>query len=194
MTPFVPESKTNARGQLDWNSVMESLCTNEHRNKLIIDLVKANQNNKILLLTRRVEHAKRMVSMLTEEGIKSTIMAGSVKNALESRVIVGTVPKIGTGWDESNYFKEYSGEKVNLLILTLSIKELQTFEQVRGRVMRSDTPSVIYFVDNHPTIKKHFNGLKGWINETGGQIEEVHVGAPVEDVGDVEIKYDSGDD
>ena len=49
------------------------------------------------------------------------------------------------------------------------------FEQVRGRGMRADTPTVVYLNDKHSITRRHMSIMRKWIRETKGEIIELKI-------------------
>lgn len=156
------ECQKNRQGTVDWNHLLNSLCDHEERNSYIIDFVKNNLEFKILILTWRKSHAKLLHSKLNSMGIKTAIMAGTTTTYSDSKVLVGTISKIGTGFDEKSACPDFGGERINLLLMVGSSKSENIIDQTVGRVFRSTDPYVVFFFDDVPTIKKHYYIFKKW--------------------------------
>ena len=86
---------------------------------------------------------------------------------------MGTTSKMGVGFDEANFCDDYDGKPSDLLIITQSFKSWPMFEQVRGRGMRADTPTVVYLNDKHSITRRHMSIIRKWIRETNGEIVEL---------------------
>jgi hypothetical protein len=166
--------KGQFKGSVNSGKLYESLSQSEERNNIIIDIIKSNQHCKFIVLSKRVEHVAILYQNLLEEGITCDTLAGDKSVYYDSRALVGTMPKMGTGFDEENACEDYQGIKSNVEILAHSVKEWQAFEQYRGRVMRSSFPIIIWFEDDHKMCKNHWKGLTSWINETNGTIKDIH--------------------
>lgn len=162
MTGIEVEIKKNKQGTVDWNSMINDLCESDIRNGYIIDFVKANLQFKILILTWRKEHANHLHRRLNDLGIKTAIMAGTKTSYSDSKVLVGTISKIGTGFDEKSACADFGGERINLLLMVGSTKSENVIEQTVGRVFRATDPYVVFFYDNVATIKKHYGIFKKW--------------------------------
>lgn len=166
-TGIKPETKKNKQGTLDWNNLVTTLCENEIRNSYIIDFVKQNLQFKILILTWRKGHAKLIHEKLNSDGIKTAIMAGTTTSYSDSKVLVGTISKIGTGFDEKSACQDFGGERINLLIMVGSTKSESIIEQTLGRVFRSTDPYIVFFNDDVGTIRNHYSILKKWATQSG---------------------------
>ena len=78
---------------------------------------------------------------------------------------------ISTGFDVSTSAEEYDGMEADVLILMMTIKKEPLMKQTIGRVVgRAKTPTVIYFIDENGSQKRHFNGTKKMIEEVKGEI------------------------
>ncbi len=173
-TGVVVPLKHNIRGQLDWISLLTDLCRHEYRNKLICDIVKHYKDAKILIMSRRKEHVQILEKTLIQDGEKVSSMYGTKKNYNDARVLIGTVSKIGTGFDEKALCNDFNGHRIDLLILTCSIKSLELLEQVVGRAFRSKKPTVIHLIDNNNISKSHWKGALRWYKSRQGEITEYY--------------------
>lgn len=165
-------TKQGARG-LDFTDLTHSLINNEERNRLAINCVKCNRHRKIIIMVRFKDHVPILQNMLTEEGIKVDTLFGSKEEYHDSDVLIGTIPKMGVGFDEANSCEDYKGRPSDLLILMTSIADQDCYEQVKGRVMRSDDPVIFYMEDNMGIVKRHIDSIEDWIRQTKGQVLEV---------------------
>ena len=177
-TGVVVPLKHNIRGQLDWISLLTDLCRHEYRNKLICDMVKHYKDAKILIMSRRKEHVQTLEKALTQADEKVSSMYGTKRHYNDARVLIGTVSKIGTGFDEKALCQDFNGHRIDLLILTCSIKSLELLEQVVGRAFRSKEPTVIHMVDNNNISKSHWKGALRWYKSRQGSITECHAPPP----------------
>lgn len=172
-TGIKPIIHQNAKGDMDWGKVVNDLCNDPIRNGYVLGLVKNNPEFKICILTWRKEHAFNLHQWLTDMGEKAAVMAGKTKTYSDSRVLVGTVSKIGTGFDEQNACLDFAGERINMLILLGTTKSEQLLEQTLGRAFRADLPHIIVFTDDVPAIKRHWTIIKKWCISHNGEIYEV---------------------
>lgn len=187
-TGFSPEVSQRA-GRLDFNAMLKSCVTSGHRNNIILGLIQSNPDRKILCLTRLKEHIDILLPQIKALGEKVDYFAGNKKTYSDSRVLLGTISKIGTGFDEKNACKDFGGQRINMVILMTSIFDRNLLEQNVGRGFRSDDPIVIDLVDDHATFKKHWYERRKWYLETGGMIHEMKVSSD----GDIVMgkEYDS---
>ena len=156
-----------------FNDLVTHQSYNEERNKLIIDLLTNNRGYKTIIITKLKDHCKKLKELIEKEGLESSELFGSKKNYVAKNILIGTGSKMGVGFDEANFCDDYDGRPSDLLIITQTFKSWPMFEQVRGRGMRSDHPSVIMFNDNHAITKKHFRQIKKWVKETNGTLHEI---------------------
>jgi hypothetical protein len=167
------ESRKGGQG-VNWNVLMSSLTSNPHRNQLIVDVVAKNPDRKILVLTGLVKHVKTLYQMLKEKGESVDYMCGNKKMYADSRVLIGTISKIGTGFDEESFCRDYGGKRIDLAILVQSVAKSALLEQSVGRAFRAHLPNIIHFVDADPTIERHWKRVaRPWYKSRGGTIKEI---------------------
>ena len=170
--------KLSKVGQTDWTALQRDLLMHPDRNEIIFSLINKNPQEKILILTRLVDHVKYLYDTLQKYGYNVDYMAGNKKKYNDSRILIGTVSKIGTGFDEKAACADFGGVRIGLLLLVCSIKDVACLEQVAGRVFRADFPKIIHFVDEVGIIKdKHWPIAKKWYTSRNGIIFD-HVYKP----------------
>lgn len=167
LTGIKPEIKTNRQGTMDWSNVVSQLCKNETRNGYILSLIQNNSEFKILVLTWHKEHAFNLYTWLKELGHSVAVLAGNKRVYSDSRILIGTISKIGTGFDEKYACSDFGGVRINMLLLVGSTKSESLIEQLVGRVLRADAPYVIDFIDEVPSIKRHWTTRKKWYLANG---------------------------
>lgn len=167
-TRIAPEVRYTPRG-LDWSHVVETLSLNPRRNQLVLDIART-ADCKTLVLTERVPHAQLLHEMFVSAGFRTDYLAGKKSTYSDSRILIGTVSKIGTGFDERAACSDFGGERISLLILLLSTKSKTRIEQSVGRVFRSEYPRVVHFVDDHKVCERHWRVAKSWYISRNGQI------------------------
>lgn len=172
-TGIIIKGELNKDGTLDWASVNREKAFSEARNTLIHNMVMSNLSHKILVLTLMKEHSTIIHESLIEAGVNSSIMIGLKKSYSDANVLVGTISKLGTGFDELSACIDFNGVRIDTLILVASIKSLSLITQIMGRVFRSDNPTVIDLCDEMPTLHKHHKIRNKWYEENGASIEHV---------------------
>lgn len=156
---------------VDYTNLCCSLSEIEEYNRAILNIVKQHSNNKFIILTRRVEHGAALVKMFRENDISADTMMGTKKSYVNSRVLIGTFSKIGTGFDEkTSSASVFKGNVSDSLILCHSVKKEANFEQFRGRVMRTDNPTIYWLNVGNKTIRSHLRPIKKHVDATGGTI------------------------
>lgn len=167
---FATEGEHNPFGQL-----VTKQCTSLERNQLILDILLQNQKYKTIIATSRTEHCKTLKSMIEEKGMESSELYGNKKNYKTKNILIGTGSKMGVGFDEANFCDDFDGRASDLLIICYTFASWAPFEQVRGRGMRAETPTVIMLNDQHNITKKHFRQIKKWVRETNGEVIEMNL-------------------
>lgn len=144
------------------------------RNELIVDLVEQcmKSKKKCMVLTTTTAHVDILAEMIDKSlpKYKYSKYYKSINNCNNYHILLGTVPKVGTGYDEATACVDFDGVKSNVLILCTSIKSPGLFEQLAGRVMRSSSPHIVILMDDDRIPENHVKGLMSFIRETNGQI------------------------
>jgi hypothetical protein len=167
------EEDKNKMGGLDWAKYVAKQTESFVRNDQIFDIVTSHSQFKILILTWREEHALFLGEMFSKHGESVDTMTGMKKEYNDSRILIGTVSKLGTGFDEANVCKDYGGRRIDLLIMVGTMKDEDLLEQVAGRCFRSDFPNIVYMVDNNEIAHSHWNVANDWFKSRNGTITEV---------------------
>lgn len=170
--PDVKQRFSNGKVNLDYNDLINKVSDNEDYNKELLNLIKNNLHYKILVLVARKAHAVYLHNCLTEMGISSAYMIGGVKNYKDCNCLIGTLQRIGTGWDQSKAALDFDGVKINLLIWCTSTKQQTVLEQGFGRVYRADNPTIFYLLPNHPTFENHYKIAKRYLKTLNCNIHE----------------------
>lgn len=158
-------------GTPNWNKLLNAICEDQERNKLILDMVKQYYTqHKILILSDRVEHVIFLCDAIKNMEISCDYMAGKKKTYNDSNVLVGGIKKIGTGFDEANACANFNGVRLDLLILVTSIKKQSRLEQVAGRCFRAKFPQIVYLIDENPISQKHFKQGISWFVSRNGTV------------------------
>ena len=155
------EPQFDSRGKLIWNSVIEQQTQNRDKDEIIRKICLHHQDRSILILTKRIEHIRRLEQILSQDCSVSTLKENETQFNRTDRVLIATFSKVGTG---------FSHDVLDLLILACDTEEY--FLQYLGRVFRrEDVHPIVYdIVDDHPVLKRHFSNRKKVYLQTGGQI------------------------
>ena len=173
-TDFTVEPKVGPRGII-FDSVIEQLDANQERNWLIIQLVLDNLDQKILILTKHVDHARNLHQWLSYYlsfyGKTVSLLAGNIKWYDDADVIVATFSKAGRGFDEESGCRNWGGRRIGMGILAASTKKI---EQPAGRFLRAEIPVIFDIVDNQKNVKDHWRLRKKWYESRNGQIYSIN--------------------
>ena len=93
LTEVEPEIVLNRKGHTDWNHLTNSLCENKRRNRLIVKLIQANQDKKVLFLSARKNHVLEISRLLTKKEIIHSTFYGKFKSYTDNMVVLGTFRK-----------------------------------------------------------------------------------------------------
>jgi superfamily II DNA or RNA helicase len=160
----VTEKKTRY-GQMDFTGMVQELYANEKRNQCVLDWVKINMgnNHKIMVLTVYREHATTLHNMICEQVYpQASLLMGGIRKYIDSRILVGTFSKIGTGFDAASSAEEWDGIHFDLLLLVATTKQMGWLEQLCGRVFRAEMPVIVDFADNQGIFMAHSKIRDKW--------------------------------
>jgi hypothetical protein len=179
------EEERNKNGTLVPSSIQKSLLENKFRCKIIQAILYNHINHRKFICMQRLTDKKedgtfginKMVEDIKNLGITADCLFGSKSEYKQSQVLVGTFGKIGTGFDEENACGDFYSNptKSDTLIFVNSVLSHYLYEQIRGRVMRTqdEIPMIVYLIDDNKNVQNHFKKLKPWIEETNGKIINV---------------------
>ena len=170
------EEKFNDKGLfkdcINFGALLKNLTESEERNKIFVDIVKSNPQEKFILLSKLVEHITTLETMMADEGLVCDSLKSDKETYENSPLLLGSVKKMGVGFDESNYIEDLDYPS-NVVIFGTSVKSHSSYEQFRGRGMRRENPMIIWPVDNHQTIRNHTKFIEKLVKQTNGTIIEI---------------------
>lgn len=168
----------NKAGVMSTVHMVNKLVEFEARNKLIIELIEdiySEPDRNVLVLTDRVEHTKKILSMLpahtqSETGILSSGMKPGVRDEFcaSKRILISTYQLVKEGFDVA---------KLNTLVMATPRPDI---EQIVGRILRVEKskrmtePLIIDIVDT--TFRRQFQSRLGLYKERNYMIEKVKLG------------------
>jgi len=168
----------NKAGVMSTVSMINKLVEFESRNKLITELLEdvyTEPDRNVLVLTDRVEHTKKILSMLPEHiqkesGILSSGMKPGVRDEFcaSKRILISTYQLVKEGFDVA---------KLNTLVMATPRPDI---EQIVGRILRVEKskrttqPLIIDIVDT--TFRRQFQQRLSLYKERSYVIEKVTIG------------------
>lgn len=173
ITGITPKTEKNKMGNLDYNSYLNSLVNSENRNQICIELVKKNRNKKGLILSSRTKHCEIFEDLLSKENIPYDTLYGNKKTHIDSEILIGTISKIGTGYDQAQKADKFDGISFDYLILATTIKEERSLTQVFGRMFRKEGTTIYYLIDDHSISKSHLRENMKWIKTLNCKLSEI---------------------
>lgn len=157
---------------IDWNKLLDEIVYNDDRNMLIAHLCIVNPERKIMILTARVEHAKRITELLTELDEDVQQLTGKKKKCSDSRILVAGYKKAGTGFDLANYVDDYDDIPTNMIIMATPFKDETMIEQASGRA-RGELPVIYDLVDDNKTTLNQWRKRQTWYKRVKAEIIEI---------------------
>ena len=127
----------------------------------------------ILILTWLTEQIDLLMPALEAAGIQATSYYGSQKQYIENQVCVGTLGKVGFGFDEAYAAVDFSGIPFSCIVLPLTVKDSAFYEQIIGRGMRSKNPLFVTFIDSHFITRAHWKKNAQWVETHNVELSEI---------------------
>ena len=174
-TGIETEYTLNKQGTTNFAQLCHDLSFNPKRNALIVNYVENNSDKKIILLSWSVEHCKFLYDLLKARNHSVDVLAGNKSTYIDSRILIGTVSKISTGFDAKMVAENFDGLNIDTIILCGSTKSHNLHIQSIGRAFRSDCPTIVDVVDNDRISRSHWSARKKNYLELNCDIKEIRV-------------------
>jgi superfamily II DNA or RNA helicase len=156
--------KVASTGRVNWDATIKQQADNSIRNQLIVNIVKSFSSKTFLILCKRVSHIDALEKLFFAAEILTEAIHGSkTPSSFNKRVLIGTVQKLGTGFDCPG---------INALLLACDIERY--FIQALGRVFRDPRiePVIFDLVDENEILRRHYSMRRQVYIEAGGTIIE----------------------
>ena len=164
------ETPRKENGDTDWSALVKEMQANSERNDIIVKVVRAFPLSKILILTSEKSHVQHLYERLSVVEPCDYLM-GNKKSYQDTRILIGTVSKLGRGFDEQAFCPDFNGTRIDLLIMCSSYRSVTVIEQTAGRAFRSDFPQVVHLYDNNSILGGHWKIARKWYKSRMGEVE-----------------------
>lgn len=170
-TPFQPRieyMRVNGKDVVNWNVLKFSIENNRRRWEMIADIIEKNHpEENVLVICDLVNQTKNIHNILVARGVSSSMYVGNMKTYdATSRVLVGSLKKCGTGFDDSRF---------SVMIVATDMTDVR---QTEGR-LRMEGCTIYDIVDDHFFFEKHFSQREGWYIVRGATIIHItHISPP----------------
>lgn len=159
-TGIKTEIVNSKMGTPDWSKLVRDLSMDPTRNAFIVDLIEKNVDKKIVVLTWSKDHVDLLYNVLKSRNQSVDYLCGNKSKYVDSRVLLGTISKISTGFDAKNASIDFDGKDIDMLIAAGSTKSHNLHIQSIGRAFRSENPVIIDLVDDNRISKSHWSARK----------------------------------
>lgn len=175
-TNFTPPRTMNVMGVLDWTAMVTWLTENQDRQRFIADVVATLGQRKCLILTAQTEiprtFPKELALRMSNKKVSS--FYGSQTTYSDCDVLLGTIGKIGCGFDEQNFCKDWGGRRFDTVVMIDTYSSIHVLIQAIGRGERSDDPMVVHVIDNDKTVRHHWDVAVKYYKSRGCEIKELY--------------------
>jgi len=157
-----------------WVNMIKEIHLNPQRINIVCDLVENSEDyHKIMIVCYFKEAVLLTIEELNNRGISCDRLFGNDKSYNDAKVLVSTINKAGTGFDQASFTDNPNVEKINMLILCTSNRARIPIVQVLGRSLRGVRPSVYMIVDDNNTIEKHWKETVKIAKEMGATVKRL---------------------
>lgn len=129
-----------------------------------------HQNRKIMVISRFKFMFEQLEPLLVQAQLPFGRFYGNVQKFDESPILLSTVQKGGTGFDEENFCDQFSGIAINTVILASSIAFKGLLFQVIGRGLRGNDPWVFDIAHENNSLENRRKDRVALYNKTNGTI------------------------
>lgn len=171
---LIPTTKA-PNGKADWQQLQKSVMLNTTINDKIVNFITKQQDKKILVLAWNKQHINVLYEMLVKIGEKVDYMTGTKQSYKNGRILLGTISKISTGFDEKNTCIDFDETRLNMLILLGSTKDVALLTQMSGRVFRSDESVIVDVIHDNTILKGHWYSRKKWYDQHAESLTTIKI-------------------
>lgn len=154
-----------------WSNIVREVLLDNERDLMIKKIIEMEQDKKILILTALCEHAKRL-NLLIEN---SALLIGSDKRTEDKKVMIGTISKLGVGFDPAFSLDNFDQEHYQVLILDCTFKKRSLITQIIGRILRREDVMIYQICDSHPIYRNHWRKIRSFYLEKKFIVKEVKI-------------------
>ncbi len=164
-TRVVPPTVKDKNDNTNYRVITSYLVTSKERNRCLIEQALLHPEEKSLIFVWFQVHVELVYSLCKTYGLDVSCYYGDQKSYPNAKVVVGSIKKMGIGFDEEGVCEGYDGTRLNHLIMGWSTTQPELLIQYVGRVLRSENPRVTYLVDDHGILEKHWKVAKSWMTD-----------------------------
>lgn len=145
---------------------------------MIVDIANIKKDKKIIIMTWTKRHVELLYKKFSEEYPDESVdtFYGTKKRYKNSRILIATIDKLNRGFDEKSFCPDFDGTRLNCLFLVSTTRSKVLVEQMVGRVLRSDDPSVYYFIDDNNISKVHYRECRPVFKGLNAKIKTIDKG------------------
>ena len=149
--------KKMLRGELvtDYQKIISEVLYNENRYVKCIDKMLSFPDSKWIILCLYKKQLNIVCKFFDDRNLGYETFSGSDKYFKDSRFLIGTVAKMGTGVDYKNACYEYEGKEPTHMMAMFTVRDKSALKQYIGR-LRVKNPYIIHLVDQQPILRSQF--------------------------------------
>ena len=175
-TEIREKEERSKTGEVISAKLRKNLVNNTFRQRIMLYMImNLSDYHKIMCIRMVKASIPEFTQQIRNCGITADSMYGFKGNYQNSQVLVGTQQKMGTGFDESNACMDFykNPVKSDVIFFENTTPDEGIFEQARGRIMRSNFPTVYILVDENASAKRHVRELMPWFRLTNATVREI---------------------
>jgi superfamily II DNA or RNA helicase len=153
-----------------WDTLNRNIAESKSVHELVVQVIykMISQNRKIIVMSWSIDLTEALYNLAISSGIPCSKYKQTDTTYDDSPCVISTIGKSGTGFDEMEVCTNYSGTRLNTIILAGSTKSPQLLEQIVGRIARTDQqPIVIDLIHNNKILENHWKQRCKWYKKHG---------------------------
>lgn len=171
-TGHVVETIYNRKQATDWIAMAQYAASIHDRNILIRNLCLLHSRDKILILTKTLDHVDTIQQLLTDVNIDTATYCRTDKSYYDAHVLITTLSKAGRGYDDMRLSAAYDGRRFNVLILCITMRDA---DQALGRALRGTSLQVYTLVDKNTCMYNHAEIMRNVNSKRGASMVDVYI-------------------
>lgn len=162
-TGYTPQPKFQKNGNMNWTSYVDDIHSCELRTQRLFNIIIGSLTQRKILIgvyyKRWADYLEKHLKSLGQDVSK---FYGNNDQYKDARIVVAVIPKMKEGVDEKSAAIDFSGKRIDTVILWVSMLSLLSLEQFVGRGFRDEQPYIIFCTENHKTSQKHWKECRKW--------------------------------
>lgn len=171
-TGLKPVRISNSVGTPDWTTLTQSVMYNPALNEMAADLAQllVRYGRKTMFLTRETQHVKDLEKLFRARGIPCEQRSRTKKSYPDTPILISNTQLSGTGFDEASYCLNFNKLRIQVVVVMMSIADVQLLEQTCGRAFRHPSPVMIWMHHTDTIFDNHWRSARRWALKNNAKV------------------------